>query len=127
LLLQQGQTVTVTIRVTTLTVTQTVRVPPSVINLSGTVQVARPLDLVSVAISGPAPALTTLALNPGDFVVVVDLAGKGAGRFDVPPKVQKVPTGLTLVDVQPATVPVELREVPTPVPTPVPSPAPPPG
>ena len=50
--LQQGQTVTVTIRVTTLSVNQTIRVPPSVINLSGAVQLAHPLDLVSVTISG---------------------------------------------------------------------------
>ena len=54
LLLQTGQTVTVTVRVTVLQINQTVRVPPSVINLSGTVQLGRPLDLVSVTISGPA-------------------------------------------------------------------------
>ena len=42
LLLQQGQTVTVTVRVTTLQVNQTVRVPPSVINLSGAVQLCAP-------------------------------------------------------------------------------------
>ena len=56
LLLQDGQTVTITIRVTTLPVSQIVRVPPSVTGLSGVVQLATPLDLVSVTISGPAPA-----------------------------------------------------------------------
>ena len=76
LLLQDGQTVTVTVRVTTLPVNQTVRVPPSVINLSGAVQLARPLDLVAVTIEGPAPALSTLTLNPNDFKVIVDVAAR---------------------------------------------------
>jgi YbbR domain-containing protein len=123
LLLQDGQTVTVTIRVTTLTVTQTVRVPPSVINLSGAVQLARPLDLVSVTISGPAPALQTLSLNPNDFKVVVDVGGKGIGRYDVDVRVQQVPQGLTLQDFSPKKVQVDLSPAPpTPTPTLVPSP-----
>src|SRR5712692_6023489 len=87
ILLQQGLTVTVTVRVTTLTVNQTVRVPQSVINLSGAVQLARPLDLVSVTISGPAPALSSLALNPNDFKVVLDANGKGPGRSTLDVKV----------------------------------------
>jgi YbbR domain-containing protein len=125
LLLQQGQTVTVTVRVTTLSTSQTVRVPPSIINLSGSVQLGRALDLVSVTISGPAPALATLALNPSDFKVVLDVGGKGPGRWDVDVRVQQVPTGLKLEDFEPKKVQVDLREAPpTPVPTPVP---PPPG
>jgi YbbR domain-containing protein len=127
LLLQQGQTVTVTIRVTTLATNQIVRVPPSVINLSGSVQLARPLDLVSVTISGPAPALSTLSLNPNDFRVVLDVMGRGPGRFDVDVRVQQVPTGLRLEDFEPKRMQVDLREAPTPpTPTPVPAPPPPP-
>jgi hypothetical protein len=126
LLLQPGQTVTVTVRVTTLAVTQTIRVPPSVINLSGAVQLARPLDLVSVTISGPAPALSTLSLNPSGFKVVLDVAGKGPGRFEAEVKVQQVPTGLTLEDFSPKQIAVELREAPPP-PTPTPAPSPPGG
>ncbi|MCA1644742.1 MAG: hypothetical protein LC797_04455 [Chloroflexi bacterium] len=125
ILLQQGQTVTVTVRVTTLSVKQTVRVPPSVINLSGTVQLAHPLDLVSVTISGPAPALSSLALNPKDFKVVLDVSGKGPGRSTVDAKVLQVPTGLTLEDFAPKQVQVDLTEAPTP--SPVPSASPPPG
>jgi YbbR domain-containing protein len=126
LLLQTGQTVTVTVRVTTLQVNQTVRVPPSVINLSGAVQLARPLDLVSVTISGPAPALSTLALNPNDFKVILDVNGKGPGRYnDVEVKVLQVPAGLTLEDYSPHTMQVDLIEVPpTPTPTTVPTPSP---
>jgi YbbR domain-containing protein len=127
LLLQDGQTVTVTVRVTTLTVTQTVRVLPSVINQSGTVQIAKPLDLVSVTISGPAPALQSLTLNPNDFKVVVDAAGKGPGRYSLDVKVQQVPGGLTVQDVSPKQVQVDLLQAPptpTPTQTPVPSPTP---
>ena len=124
LLLQTGQTVAVTVRVTTLSVTQTVRVPPSVINLSGAVQLVRTPALVSVTISGPAPVLSSLVLNPNDFKVTLDVTGKGPGQFDVDVKVQQVPTGLTLDDFQPKKVQVELRNAPPPTPTPAPSPSP---
>jgi YbbR domain-containing protein len=123
ILLQQGQTVTVTVRVTTLSVNQTVRVPPSVINLSGSVQLAHALDLVSVTISGPAPALSSLALNPNDFKVVLDANGKGPGRSTLDVKVNQVPTGMTLEDFSPKQVQVDLTQAP-PTPTPVPSPSP---
>jgi YbbR domain-containing protein len=122
LLLQEGQTVTVTVRVTTLTVTQTVRVPPSVINLSGSVQLARALDLVSVSISGPAAALQTLALNPNDFKVVLDASGKGPGRYSLDVKVSQVPAGLNLQEFTPKQIQVDLIQAP-PTPTPVPPPA----
>jgi YbbR domain-containing protein len=118
LLLQPGQTVTVTVRVTTLTVSQTVSVPPSVINLAGNVQLVRPPAPVLVTVHGPAPAFANLALNVNDFRVILDVTGKGAGRWDVEPKVQ-LPVGLNLDSVQPTVVQVELRELPpTPVPTP---------
>jgi YbbR domain-containing protein len=123
LLLQPGQTVTVTVRVTVLAVSQTVRVPPSVINLSQNVQLVRPPDPVSVTARGPAPAFASLALNPNDFRVILDLTGKGPGRHDIEPRVQ-LPTGLTMESVQPTRVQVELREVPpTPTPTATPVPA----
>ncbi|MDQ3810062.1 MAG: CdaR family protein [Chloroflexota bacterium] len=123
LLLQPGQTVTVTIRVAALTASQTVRVPPSVINQSPNVQLARPPDPVSVTVRGPAPAFVNLALNASDFRVVLDVAGRGAGRWEIEPRVQ-LPTGLNLDSVQPARVTVELREVaPTPQPTATSAPA----
>ena len=100
LLLQPGQSVTVTARVTPLTSTQTVRVPPSVINLAGNVQLVRPPDPVSVTVSGPAPALANLALSASDFRVMLDMQGKAAGRWDVEPRVQ-LPAGLNLDSVQP--------------------------
>jgi YbbR domain-containing protein len=121
LLLQDGQTVTVTLRVTTLAVTQTVRIQPSVINLTGAVQIARPLDLVSVTIAGPAPTLQNLTLNPNDFKVVLDAFGKGPGRYTLDVKVQQIPSGLTVQDYAPKQVQVDLSQAP-PTPTPVPAP-----
>jgi YbbR domain-containing protein len=121
LLLQPGQTVTVTVSVTPLTVSQSVRVPPSVINIGPNVQLAAPPPAVAVTVSGPAPALAALTLNPNDFRVVLDVGGKGAGTYDVEPKAQRVPSGLTLENIDPSRVSVQLREVPpTPTPTPVP-------
>jgi YbbR domain-containing protein len=130
LLLQTGQTVTVTVRVTTLAVTQTIRVPPSVINLSGAVQLVSPPNLVSVTTSGPAPVLSSLVLNSSDFKVTLDVNGKGPGTYNVDVKVQQVPSGLSLDDFQPKQLQVQLRDAPpppTPTPAPVPSPIPPPA
>src|SRR5690242_21128395 len=127
LLLQDGETVSVTLRVTALQVNQTVRVPPSIINLSGSVQIARPVDLVSVTIAGPAPALQNLALNPSDFKVIVDASGKGPGRYALDVKVQQVPSGLTVQDFSPKQVQVDLTQAPptvTPIPVPSPTPSP---
>jgi YbbR domain-containing protein len=121
LLLQPGQTVTVTVSVTALTVSQTVRVPPSVTNIGPNVQLATPPSAVAVTVSGPAPALAALTLNPNDFRVVLDVSGKGAGTYDVEPNAQRVPSGLTLESIDPSRVSVQLREVPPPpTPTPVP-------
>src|SRR5262249_49347789 len=61
LLLQPGQTVTVTVRVSTLTVSQTVNVPPSVINLPTNMQLVKPPGPVSVTARGPAPAFASAA------------------------------------------------------------------
>src|SRR5919199_5764079 len=112
LLLQPGQTVTVTVSLTPLTVSQTVRVPPSVINIGPNVQLAAPPPAVAVSVSGPAPALAALTLNPNDFRVVLDVSGKGAGTYDIEPKAQRVPSGLTLESIDPSRVSVQLREVP---------------
>src|ERR671933_204921 len=119
LLLQQGQQATVTVRVQTLTIAQTVRVPPSVVNVGNNVALARLPDPVAVTITGPAPTLATL--NANDFRVVLDVADKGPGRYDIAPRVQNLPAGMTLESIDPKSVPVDLREAPPP-PTPTATP-----
>jgi YbbR domain-containing protein len=121
LLLQQGQQATVTVRVQTLTIAQTVRVPPSVINLANNVALVRLPDPIAVTITGPAPTLATL--NANDFRVVLDVAGKSPGRYDINPRVQNLPAGMTLESIDPKSVQVDLREAPPP-PTPTPAPSP---
>jgi len=59
ILLQQGRRWTVTVRRDHNFDQSNVRVPPSVIKSRALVQLAHPLDLVAVTISGPAPALST--------------------------------------------------------------------
>ncbi|MBV9543240.1 MAG: hypothetical protein JOY61_02550 [Chloroflexi bacterium] len=124
LLLQPGQTVTVTISLTTLSVSQTVNVPPSVINIGSGVQLIRPPAPVAITVSGSAPALSTLSLNPSDFRVVLDVSGKGPGGYEIDVKVQNLPNGLSLDNVSPAKVHVDLQPAPTPTAVPSPTPGP---
>jgi hypothetical protein len=67
-----------------------------------------------------------LSLNPSDFRVVVDAAGRGPGRYDLDVRVLPVQGGLSVDDFSPKKISVELREAP-PTPTPTNVPAPPGG
>jgi YbbR domain-containing protein len=115
LLLQQGQTVDVTIRVSPLIISQTLRVAPSVANLSSGLAFTVQPDSVEVTISGPAPTLSSLTAR--DFRVSLDVGGLSSGRHEIEPKVENLPSGMTLERVEPNRVAVELREAP-PAPTP---------
>ncbi len=115
LTLLQPQPVNVTIRVSPLTVSQTVRVTASVQNLGPGLQIASEIPQVDVTLVGPAPTLQSL--TPRDFRVVIDLGGLRAGRHEVEPRVT-VPPGFTLERTEPARAAIMLRELPTPVPLP---------
>lgn len=106
LLLQPDQTVNVTVRVRPLVMTQTLRVSPSVVNLPNDVTLTRPPDAVAVTIAGPAPTLSTLGAV--DLRVVLDVAGKGPGQYQITPDVQNLPAGMTLESVGPHQVLVDL-------------------
>src|SRR6266511_4803153 len=116
LALLQPQPISVTLRVTPLTVTQTVRVVPTAQNLGTSLQLAGDLPQVDITLSGPAPTLQ--ALSPRDFRVALELGGLRAGRHEVEPRVT-VPAGFTLERVDPPRVTVVLREEPTPTPGPL--------
>ena len=111
LTLLQPQPVNATLRVSPVTITQTVRIAPSIQNLGADLQLASDLPQVDVTLSGPAPTLQTL--TPRDFRVVLDLNGLRAGRFELEPRVT-VPPGFTLERVDPTRIAVVLRDVPTP-------------
>jgi YbbR domain-containing protein len=117
LTLLQPQPVSLTIRVTPLTVSQTLRVSPTLQGLGPGLEIVGDVPQVDVTLNGPAPTLQTL--TPRDFRVVLDLAGLGPGRHEVEPRVA-VPGGFTQERVEPARVPVTIRASATPVPSPTP-------
>jgi YbbR domain-containing protein len=117
LTLLQPQPVSLTIRVTPLTVSQTLRVSPTIQGLGPGLEIVGDVPRVDVTLSGPAPTLQSLTAR--DFRVLVDLSGLGPGRHDLEPNVA-VPGGFTLERVDPPRVPVTIRAVPTPIPSPTP-------
>ncbi len=123
LTLLQPQPVNVTLRVTPLTVAQTVRLYPTLLNLGPNLNLSSSLPQLDVTLVGPAPTLQSL--TPTDFRVVLDLAGLREGRHELEPRVT-IPPGFTLERLDPPRVVVMLRAVPTPTPIPAPTPEPPP-
>ena len=117
LTLLQPQPVSLTIRVTPLTVSQTLRLGPTLQGLGAGLEIVGDVPQVDVTLNGPAPTLQSLTAR--DFRVVVDLAGLGPGRHELEPRVD-VPGGFSLERVEPARVPVTIRAAPTPVPSPTP-------
>jgi YbbR domain-containing protein len=117
LTLLQPQPVSLTIRVTPLTVSQTLRVAPTIQGLGPGLEIVGDMPQIDVTLNGPAPTLQSL--TPRDFRVTVDLAGLGPGRHDVEPRVA-VPGGFTLERVEPARATLNIRAVATPVPSPTP-------
>jgi YbbR domain-containing protein len=117
LTLLQPQPVSLTIRVTPLTVSQTLRVQPSIQGLGGGLEIVGDVPAVDVTLNGPAPTLQTL--TPRDFRVTLDLSGLAAGRHELEPRVA-VPGGFTLERVEPARVAVTIRSAATPSPSPTP-------
>lgn len=114
LTLLEPEPVSVTVRVTPLSVTQTLRLAPALQNLGPGLQVASDVPQVDVTLVGPAP--TFQGLTARDFRVVLDLAGLRAGRHELEPRVV-VPPGFTLERLEPPRVAIALREAPTPVST----------
>lgn len=117
LTLLQPQPVSLTIRVTPLTVSQTLRVAPTIQGLPQGMEIVGDVQPVDITLNGPAPTLQTL--TPRDFRVVLELNNLGAGRHELEPKVA-VPGGFSLERVEPARVVVTLRAAATPVPSPTP-------
>lgn len=117
LTLLQPQPISLTIRVTPLTVSQTLRVGPTLQGLGPGLEIVGDVPQVDVTLNGPAPTMQSLTSR--DFRVVVDLTGLGPGRHEIEPRVA-VPGGFTQERVEPARVAVTIRAVPTPIPSPTP-------
>lgn len=120
LLLEGAQTADVTLRVSPLQVTRTISVEPVVVNVGRGLVLTSQEQPVEITLSGPAPTLTSLTAR--DLRVVLDVSGRGPGRYLVPVAVQNLPEGMTLDRVEPGQLEVELRALPpTPTPTPFPT------
>lgn len=120
ILLQPEQTVDVTIRVAPLTITQTLRITPTIVNTPARLTLSGQIEPVQITLTGPAPTLSNLTAR--DLRLVLDLANASPGRVQVTPRVQNLPQGMSLDEVSPPSVTLELREVaPTPMPTPQPA------
>ena len=117
LTLLQPQPVSLTIRVTPLTVSQTLRVAPTIQGLGAGLEIVGDVQPVDITLNGEAPTLQTL--TPRDFRVALELNGLGPGRHELEPKVA-VPGSFTLERVEPARVVVTIRAAPTPIPSPTP-------
>lgn len=104
--LLQTQPVAVTVRISPLIASQTVRVTPTVQGLGPGLLLAGDVPAVDLTISGPTPTLRGLA--PNAFGAILNLAGLGAGRQEVAPRVT-VPSGFQLESIEPSLVVVVLR------------------
>ncbi|MCC7107378.1 MAG: hypothetical protein IT307_19755 [Chloroflexi bacterium] len=106
--------VNVTVKISSLTSLQVVRVTPAVLNLSTELRLDTPPPLVEAELSGPAPTLQ--ALSTGGLRVIVDLSGLGAGLQTVPVAVE-VPPGIQLNRVTPDKLTLNLVPIPVRTPT----------
>jgi YbbR domain-containing protein len=61
---------------------------------------------VEVTVAGSAEVMARLDVN--DIVLFVDLAGRGPGQYTLPVRVE-LPTGCTLKEIKPVTIPVRIR------------------
>jgi YbbR domain-containing protein len=104
-LLDPSQTVTATVHVTPLQMTETIQAQASIVNKGADVDTTGSPPFVSLTVSGPSPILSQLANSK--MQVVLDVSGKGAGHYDIAPQVQNLPQGITL-DSAPQTVAVDL-------------------
>ncbi len=110
--------VTVQVSVTPLLGGQTVRRKISLQGLKrGQTATVSP-ESVEVILSGPVPALQSLA--PDDVQVIVDVTNLGAGAFQLKPRVPSVPGALRVQNIVPDTIQVSIVDLSTPTPQPSP-------
>jgi YbbR domain-containing protein len=107
----QPRPVNVTLRVNPIPTTQALQVQPTISGLGPGLQLADPPRTVELTITGPAPTLQGLSAR--DFRVTLDLAGRAPGQHTVALQPQ-VPTGFRLEGLNPSSLSVTIRAVPTP-------------
>lgn len=111
--------VTVQVSVTPLLGGQTVRRKISLQGLKRSQTATVSPESVEVILSGPVPALQSLA--PDDVQVIVDVTNLGAGAFQLKPRVPAVPGALRVQNIVPDTIQVSIVDLSTPTPQPSPT------
>lgn len=110
------QTVLVQVGIAAIESSITLNVPVEVIGLLPGLEAGLSPQNVDVILTGPLPILT--ALQPLDVRVVLDLAGFGVGEFNVEPRIEIIPLGITTESILPGVIEVTVVELPTPTPGP---------
>jgi len=109
------QSVLVLVGIAAIESSLTLNLPIEMIGLQPGLEAALSPETVDVIVAGPLPILD--GLQPLDIRVVLDMAGLQAGVFNLAPRVEIIPVGLTVDTILPATIEVTIIELPTPTPT----------
>ena len=94
----------------------TLSLPVEAIGLAPELEAALSPDTVDVILSGPLPILT--GLQPLDVRVVLDMTGLGVGEFNLAPRIEIIPLGVTIESILPGMIEVTVELAPTPTPGP---------
>lgn len=121
----QQQTARVTVTVSALDASQTVRIAPAVVNLNPSLRVVSAPTSVEVTLQGPAPAMSAVTLDQVRAMLNAD--GLGEGSHNVNPSIT-TPQGISVAAVSPESITLVLGPIATPTPaataTPTPGPTP---
>jgi YbbR domain-containing protein len=112
----EGDTIDVLVSVVPLEGGDKITLKPVLRGLADGLEAKAALDTVDVILSGPQNQLKSLSSD--DVFVILDLNGLLAGTYQLTPDV-RVPSGLKLNSVLPATIEVTIKAKATPTPTPV--------
>jgi hypothetical protein len=108
----------VSVQIAALSMRQSIRVPVRVLNTAPTLFLASDVPIVEIVASGP----TDQGLSAADVQATADAAGLDAGSYVLPVRIV-LPDRFQAEQLQPASVPVVLREATAVASTPAPSPA----
>ena len=108
------QSVLVQIGIAAIESSITLSLPVELIGLAPGLDASLSPDTADVILSGPLPVLT--GLQPLDVRVVLDLAGLLPGEYNLAPRIEIIPLGVTIDSILPGMIEVTIEEAPTPTP-----------
>jgi hypothetical protein len=112
--LARAEPLTLSVQVSALSLSQTLRVPVAVQGVAGDLFLASEVPIVSLTASGPADQ----GLSAADVRATVDASGLDEGTYTLPVRVA-LPDRYQVADINPASVRIVLQAVGAPTPTPL--------